>query len=443
MRILPRVLAILAIIVLLVGVPELVTGLRESAEQDTTVRTGLRKIPRDSEFVRSLMAEPLQDDLSGVNRVYWLLYAAGRGDEAQALQEFVGACNVLRLSGHDDACRSEKIAAAIAKGRALPGHSAAQPVPVQIASVLEHALTFDLPEPDELSASTDEATWKKLSYESPGIVHDRMSGTLLFIAARNESPWRIGEFQAVLSLRLSDASHVELKCSTRNPWPFYSLPAGSGERTIAHCARPENVSIAALRDAWRGMHDSSSLDIRWVQLDLQNPYVRVQRRGVGSEASFEIVPVANLLHELRDRAMDEEEARLPHQLAVLDCARLDNCPRASLAAAMAVAQPFNAHPFLLPVSVAVLLGVAIGGLFRRPLSAGAVVAGLLIAGAALALGWAFQSVGPRGSDRGFELLGILALTYEAIVAFTLGLPVFFLTIACMRWLHARAAGTNA
>jgi len=180
-----------------------------------------------------------------------------------------------------------------------------------------------------------------------------------------------------------------------------------------------------------------------VQLDLRNPYVRVQRRGVGADASLEIVPIVNLLHELRDVAMGDEEQRLPHQLAALDCAKLGNCPPASLAAAMAFSRPFSADPVLLPVSVAVLLGVAIGGLFRRPLSAGAVVAGLLIAGAALTVYWAVQSVGPRDSERGFALMGIVALTYGAIVAFAQGLPVFFLTITCIRWIRARAAGNKA
>ena len=68
MHLVLRILAALAIVLLLVGVPELVTGLGEAARQDGRARIGLREIPRDSEFVRSLMAAPLQDDLGGVNR---------------------------------------------------------------------------------------------------------------------------------------------------------------------------------------------------------------------------------------------------------------------------------------------------------------------------------------------------------------------------------------
>ena len=403
MNLMLRLLAILAILVLLVAVPNLMSGLGEAAKQDTRARVGVREIPRDSELVRSLMAEPLPDALGGVNRVYWLLYAAGRSDEAQALQTFVGACNVLRLVAHDDACRRETVATAVLKGRGMPSRTKAEPVPTEIASNLERALTFGLPEREDFRAITDETSWQTLTYERSGIVHSRMAATYFFIAARNTSPWQLGEVQALVSLRLADGSHVELKCSTRNPFPFSSPPVQSGKLAVAHCAPPEGASIDALSEAWRGVSDASCNGIHWVQLDQQNPYVRVQRRGAGPESSLEIVPIVNLLHELRDRAMGEEEARLGHELGVLDCAKINTCPPASLAAAVAFSRPFSANPLLLPVSAALLLGIAVGGLFRRPLRAGVVVAGVLVAGAALTLAWAGHAVGPHGSDRGLAL----------------------------------------
>ena len=438
-----RILGLFALAALVALVSLCLTGFNETSRR-MMERQNVTSIPADSAFIRSTLAGPLADDHPGVINVVEILRLAGRGADITALQAFVGDCNVRRLLGSDEACRQETIAAAIDKGAAL--RSPAQPIPASadLEARLADAVSFFVPDEKTLRANAGDSAWRFVRYEGPGLLRydTPAEGIYLFVAARNRSDWTIRTVEGVLSLRLPGGTSIELQCSSHNPNPFPWRAVQPGGETIAACKRPDNVPIPDLAAAMHAIPPEAP-GVRLAGLEIRNPYATVVDHGASANPRFTLAGTSIPDYEDRDQ-INANEFALLKQLRDMDCHELGNCPTTYEAVAMSVAAPFFDQPLLIPPVIGVLLGVIIGGLVRRSLMLGGAFAALLVLVAVGGIALLFQSESSgSGEQHGFALMALGALTVGTGVAFVVGLPAFFITIALMRglrsWLEPKAA----
>ncbi len=445
-----RAIGLCAIVVLLAGVHLLATGFNESARRGMERQNGMWSIPGDSEFVRSTLASPLADDVHAMGHAAQILTKAGRTSDANLLQTYYADCNAQRLLGTDDACTRETVASAIEKGGALAGRDELAAAPPSLETRIADAVTFFLPDEPRLQASTDQNTWRLQRYDGPGVLrYDQpANGAYVFVAARNRSEWTISRVQAVLTLALPNGQSVELTCGPRSPYPFFMRSMEPGGETTVGCARPDGVPLDDLVSAMHALR-ADAPPTRLVGFEVQDPYAAIVHSGKASTPHFGVAPISNLFLDSPDRQDRPDAYRidLGHELLTMDCHQLDTCPSAYQTLAMAVEAPFEDHLILLPPVIGVLLGLIIGGLARRALTIGGALAGLLVLVAAIGIALLFQSVSSRGGENGFALMAVGALTVGAGVAFILGLPAFFVTLALMRalrsWLVPAATSADA
>jgi hypothetical protein len=443
---LPRALALTALGVLIIGSHLAITGFDESARRISEQQSGLRSISADSEFVRALLATPVMDDLADVSRTVEILRIAGREADAQALQRFFESCNVERMLGTDDACRSATVDAAIAAGRTAPRQPAdPAPAPSGLEAQLAAAWTFGMPDESRLRSATDPNTLRLVHYDSPGVLRYETpaNGAYLFIVARNRSPWRVTTVDARLALQRADRSALELECSSARTYPFYGPAAAPGGDTLAACKRPDNMSVDELLAAVRAIVDPSAPSARPTRFYTENPYTEVVDRGTAVSPRFTIAPIRSIFFKGIDRNARRSEKPTPLELLAIDCHRLATCPTAYQSFAMTFVHPLEAHLIALPVIVGILLGVIVGGLFRRAFTIGGVFAGLAVMIATVGIAYLFRSASAGSGEHGFALLAVGSLAVGSLFAFLLGLPAFFLMVALMRTLHGRNAPVHA
>jgi hypothetical protein len=341
--------------------------------------------------------------------------------------------------GRDDACRSETVAGAAAKGAALPKRPA-EPTPAaaETDADLARALSFFLPGEDTLRDATGENTWRNNRYEAPGVVvyGSPVDGAYLFIAARNAGSRAIVNLEARFALALPNGARLDLECGPRNPYPFSTRRLTAGAAAPIACRQPDGVPVADLVAAMRAANAAAPA-VRIVGFELRDPAAAVVARGDAAAPRFAIGPSETLGREGRDFDPAAPPKSLPAELADMDCATLATCPTPYQALAMAVERPFDLHPLLLAPTIGVLLGLVVGGFARRAFTWGGVLAALLVLIAAVGIAMLFQSVSSGGGENGFALMAIAALMAGALLGFGAGLPAFFVTIALLALLRRR------
>jgi len=267
-----------------------------------------------------------------------------------------------------------------------------------------------------------------LHYDRPA------EGIYLFVAARNRSNWTIRTVEGVLTLRLPDGASIELQCSSHNPNPFFWRAMQPGGETTAACKRPDNVPIQILAAAMQSI-PAETPGVRLTGLEISKPYAAIVDHGASASPRFTLAPASIPDYEDRDQ-INANEFALLKRLREADCHELGNCPPTYQAVAMSVSNPFYYQPLLIPPVIGVLLGMIVGGLVRRSWGCGGAIAGLLILVAVGGIALFFQSLPSAGEGRGFGLMAGGALTLGTGIAFLLGLPTFFVTIALMRGLRS-------
>ena len=431
-----RIIGLCALVALCVGTSLFITGFNEESRR-AMERQNPRSIPSDSPFVRSTLARPLADDYPGVTNVVEILRLAGHDDDVTALQAFVDDCNVRRLLGSDDACRQETIATAIDKSAVLRNPAPPVPASPDLEARLADAVSFFVPDEKALRANVDDYNGRLVRYEGPGVVRydTRTEETYLFIAARNRSDWTIRTVAGVLTLRLPGGSSIELECSSHNPNPFSWRAMRPGGETTAACKRPDNVPLPDLVAAMQGIPPEAP-SVRVTRLEISNPYVAVVDRGASANPRFTLAAASIPAFEDNDQ-INADAFALYKRIREMDCHEFGNCPATYKALAISVADPFSRQPLLLPPVIGVLLGMIVGGLVRRSWGCGGAVAGLLVLLAVGGLALLYQQLASgSGESRGYGLMAFGALSFGAGVAFLVGLPAFFLTIALMRGLRS-------
>jgi hypothetical protein len=430
---LPRTLATFALAILVASVVLLIAGFSESnARQDSN--RGITSLPYDGPYVRSILDGRVDDRFNELNTAAWALRAAGRPEEAEALFRFFADCNTQRLITNDGACRDETVRGAIAKGRVLnPRFDESWPVPSAIEPAVTRALSFRLPDEALLRASTSENSWRSRRFDSPGVLrYSNPEGAHLFVAAQNGSSWVIARFQAQLVLDLEGGSTVELSCDSDNPFPFATRAIAPQEQTTAYCRPPDGAPLEALIAAFRALPDDGAPPVRVAQFELHNPYVRIVSGGDPSAPEFTVAPLRAVWHEARNQETMLREARLPRELAALDCAQRGDCRSRFGSIALEWSELFFAHLAVVPIWFGALLGVILGGFVRSSLKVGAALSIALVAAAAVGAVWLFSSASSGGGDNGFALMGAGAIIFGGGFVLVFALPAFFAALLLMR-----------
>jgi hypothetical protein len=434
-----RTLATLALAILVASIVLLIAGFNESNARQRSER-GITSLSHDSPYVQSILDGPVDDGFNEVNAAAWSLRAADRPQEAEALLRFFVDCNAQRLIANDGACRNETVRGAIAKGRIPNARSGESwPVPSAIAPAVTRALSFRLPDEALLHASASENAWRRLRFDSPGVVrYSNPEGAHLFVAAHNGSPWVIARFQARLVLDLEGGSSVELACDSDNPFPFATRAIAPQEEIAAHCLPPNGAPLEALIAAFRALPDDGAPAVRVTRYELHDPYVRIVSGGAASAAEFRIAPHYTLWRDARDSETMMREAQLPRELAALDCAQRSDCRSRFGPIALDVAERLFAHLAVVPIWFGALLGMVLGGFVRSSLKVGAALSIALVAVAAAGAVWLLSSASSGGGDNGFALMGAGAIVFGGGFVLVCALPAFFAALFLMRLLRDSA-----
>lgn len=429
---LPRkIIALAAWAALALAVGMLVNGARLATRQSIAREAGPGRLPAQSEFIRRIYAQPVGNDADSIDRATRVLDLAGQHDLAMRLTDFFAYCNIERLRGQDDACTRESVRSAVDRND-VPASDAEWPVDGNLASDLEHALSFSLATEQQMRDGIQSpGFWEYHRYDGPGVLtYDNPThGALIFLAVRNRSRWEVARFKARLELQGDNAGPMELRCD-QNPFPFFWLhPFTPGTEVLRVCRAPDSVKLPDLLAAVRRLQHSDSLPIRLDEFELKQPYVRVSIEDDGTTHPITLHPVRDFTAEFIPNT-GTAASRLPQELSNVSCQELATCLPAGEAASLALYNFFQRNTLALPVLAGVLMGIGIGGLIRRSLRTGGIIVGVVVVGAIAIIAVSFQS----------SAMLAFGLTVIALGAVPLWFAGFFLGILLTRPLHQTEPG---
>src|SRR5689334_11526320 len=150
-----RATGLLALIAIVLLVAMLRTGLTQADHRRTERATGIREIAADSDYVRAVYEQAVGTDNDASMRAEQILSRAGKTQDALLLDRFFSYCSVKRFLNSDRDCAGLTVRAAIARAAGL-APSAKWPMDAELEARLMGALSFSLPEEEELRASTSE-----------------------------------------------------------------------------------------------------------------------------------------------------------------------------------------------------------------------------------------------------------------------------------------------
>jgi hypothetical protein len=436
MKYLRRAIALLALASLVLSADLLMTGSRYAHER----QIGAHRIPPESDYVRSVYDQQVGTDAKALLRAMQILSRAGQVEQSSLLERFFGYCSIKRFLGEDVSCSGLTVRSAVNRAAGL-APSDKWPVDGPLEAKLAEALSFSLASEELLRQSTGALTWKGLSYEGPGILRyeSPVHGAHLYLAARNRSAWELLGFRIRLQLR----APLEIKCSSWMPFPFY-WPAAfvPQSEALAYCEPPAGFSVEDLVAAVHEARQQDSLSVWVEEFTLKDPNVRVVDNGKSPVHRFTLNLAHNLSVVQKDRQSIDEQ--LSRELADVSCSRTATCPSAFESVSVALLDFFNQHiPLpLIPVVIGLLMGVGLGGLFRKAF----LLAGILAAVAvACIIGWftfEFHAINTSGGEKGFALLGMGELLFLSANGWVLWFVAMLVGVLLTTplWKPARPAG---
>jgi hypothetical protein len=440
MNYLPRALALFALAGLFLCADMAMTGWRLDGQRFMTRSIGVTHIPPESAYVQSVYDQQVGTDAEAVMKAAEILNHAGLVEQSRLLQRYFSYCNVQRFLGESSTCGTLTVRAAMDRAAGL-SPDAQWSVEKPLESQLAEALSFSLATESLLRTSVADRNWSRLSYEGPGILHyDTQShGAYLFLAVRNHTPWEITGARIHLQLHLP----VEIQCNTNLPFPFFRPTASGPEtETLAYCDPRDAVSLENLLAAVREAQHEDHLMVWVEEFTLQDPSVRVVENGSRPAHLFTVSLTGNpssLSHQAPGQSVGEQVSR---EISGLSCSQTANCPAAFESASLALFDFLNKNVPLpgIPIIVGLLLGVGIGGLFRRSFLVVGVLFAMVLAGVIGTAAFEFHGINSRGGEKGFALMGMGVLLYGSAIGFVLLVPATLVGAALMKplWKPAKA-----
>ncbi|MGH7105288.1 MAG: hypothetical protein ACREFT_02125, partial [Acetobacteraceae bacterium] len=353
-------LGLAAWVILALGIGMFATGWQLADQRFRAEESGPSHLPAQSDYVRRLYGQPLDNRLETIERAARILDLAGQRQKAHLLSRFFGYCNVQRLLGQEDACTRETVRSAVAKAEGLAPDTA-WPADSELTSRLEHVLSFSWASKQQMQNQLrSEQGGQDGRYAGPGIlrVDGQHQDDFVLLAVHNRGPWEIAGFGA--TLKLSGDRPIALQCD-RNPFPFF-WPHAFTTRTeeIRVCKQPENIATEALVAAVQQARRKGPPDVQLEEFELKNPYVRITDDADGGTSRFTLYPV----HFPIEAAFSPRSTfDLLRELKKTSCESTDTCPSWGQAASLAFYDFFGRHILLLPFLVGLLMGVGMGGGF--------------------------------------------------------------------------------
>ncbi len=435
-----RLVTILTVLSALIGGAHMfVTGSGEADRQRMEQSIGRTSIPADSSVVRAVYDQPVGTDSAALARAMQILGYADKWDQARLLARFFSYCGVQRLLGEGDACSRETVRTAVGKVTGLSPNTQ-WPVESELETKLTQALSVSLADEEVMRRSTSELQWRRLSYDSPGILRydSPTNGAYIFIAARNNSAWEITGFSTRVRLQLAGAATFELKCRSWVPFPFsWPEPLGPGKAAVGYCERPDTIKLddllAAVHDAQR-----SPLSVWVEEFAVKDPLVRVIDLGAAPTHSYAVRLVGDLPAPSRSAGAPSPSMQVARELATVDCSQTGTCPSAYQKASLSVFNFLQHNLPLIPAIVGLLLGIGVGAMFRRSLLTGGLLSAAMLACIIGGLAYLFHRIDSGGGEKGFALMGMVGLTQVAAIGFVIWLPALFAGVLLARFLWARA-----
>ncbi len=437
----PRALAVFALAALALCADMLMTGWRLDSQRFLTRVDGVNRIPAESEYVRSVYDKQVGTDAAALMKAAEILNRAGLGQQSQLLALYFSYCNVQRFLGESTTCSNLTVRAAVDRAAGL-APSDQWSVDGPLESKLADAFSFSLATESLLRESIAERDWSRLNYEGPGILHydTPVHGAYLFLAVHNRTPWEITGLRIRLQLHLP----LEIRCSTDIPFPFFR-PAAFGPRTetLAYCDPRGDVNPENLLTAVREAQHEGTLSV-WVEdFMIEDPHVQVVDNGKSPVHRFTVSLAYNLSSLSRQAPGQSVSEQVSREISAISCSRTANCPSKFESTSLALFDFINKNIALplIPIAVGLLLGVGIGGLFRRSFLVVGILSAVVLAcviGAAVS---EFHGINSRGGEKGFALLGMSYLLYMSAIGFMLCVPAMLVGAALMRslWNPAKPA----
>lgn len=428
-----RLVGALACAILAFGTVIFIAGASADEGQRNAERVSINKLSSSSAYVRAVYGRQIDNDAGAIATAQEILNLAGQAQESRQLEAFSRYCTVRQFLGDGRACAGQTVGSALRYANTLPG-SPLMPVDAALEPKLSESLSFSLAGEAAMRQATTELTWKGLRYEGAGLLrYDQpRAGAYVFVSGRNNSSWDLEGFEARLILHGADSrAALELRCNSAPRYPFDRVQQiAPGMEGIAYCEIPYNIELEALATAIHSAQQRDELMSMQVEaLEIRNPPVHIERDRNDTQR-FTVEATGDAY--LGQRAVNARQ-QVQHEIAVFDCRDTETCPSASSAGSTAFFELLYEEYWLLPTAVGLLLGIAIGGLFRNPfLFVGILVAGVLAATIA-GLAWVFYvAIDAKGEAAGFAGLGFAKLLPFAMGGVTLWAVAFCVGVVVVR-----------
>ncbi|MGH8141395.1 MAG: hypothetical protein ACREU2_02565 [Steroidobacteraceae bacterium] len=446
MKYLPRVIAVIALAALVFWPSIYTTGSRAARarpmSRPMSRALGVTGVPADSDYIRSVYARAVGTDADAVLREALMLSLAGQRQQSKLLERFFAYCSVQRFIGENAACTNQTVRAAVDRAPGLsPGDK--WPIGGELESKLAEALTFSLANEPLLRRSTDQTTWSTLTYEGPGLLgyNRQVKGAYVLLAVRNQSSWEMVNLVVRLRLPSSHSAPIALECSTwAVPFPFSSPRVLRPQsEAIVYCDPPRNIALGDLLAAVKAAQQQPSLAIQIEEFTLEEPLVTVADDGAPlHQFTAHVVRNVSFMVQNGNRPRTEAEV-IDRELAGVTCSQLSTCPSLFQSASLALFGLFAKVPLVaLPIIVGLLMGLCVGGFFRRTLLFGGIAVALVLVCTIGGYFYALHQIFVSKGEHGFALLGMVKLAQLGVIAFVLWLPALFIGVQITKPLWALA-----